>query len=195
MRSPCRAVASAASNAPRPAIPCGSRVADASDLEHDIPMVRRAWLSLVAIIVAVTVVFVLVWPIWGQDDATAAATIAAVPIAVAVAFVPPVLNKTKPPVNPIMIMSGEDDGDRPGFRYESRNENGRTVIAPRDTYLDPLRSGCQLTPLSFWYTPWLRSFKWPTLDVKLVNNSDQTLVFHEAILVVKESRLDGVIHG
>jgi hypothetical protein len=154
------------------------------------PMVRRAWLSLVAIVVAVTVVFVLVWAIWGQDNATAAATIAAVPIAVAAAFAPPVLNRATPPVSPIMIMSGEDEGDRLGFRYESRNESGRTVITPRDPYLDLLRSGGRLTSPSFWYTPWLRSFKWPALDVKLVNNSDQTLVFHEAILVVNESRLD-----
>lgn len=190
MRSPCRAVASASSNAPRPAISCGSRVADASDLEHDMPMVRRAWLSLVAIVVAVTVVFVLVWAIWGQGNATAAATIAAVPIAVAVAFAPPVLNRATPPVSPIMIMSGEDEGDRLGFRYESRNESGRIVITPRDPYLDLLRSGGRLTSPSFWYTPWLSSFKWPALDVKLVNNSDQTLVFHEAILVVNESRLD-----
>lgn len=154
------------------------------------PMARRAWLSLVAIIVTVTVVFAVVWAIWGQGDATAAATIAAVPIAVAVALAPPVLNKAKPPVSPIMIMSGEDDGGRPGFRYESRAENGRTAITPRDPYLDLLRSGGQLTPLIFSNTPWLRTFKWPALDVKLVNNSDQTLIFHEAILVVRESRLD-----
>ena len=32
--------------------------------------------------------------------------------------------------------------------------------------------------------------QWPTLDVKLVNNTGQTVVFHEAVFCVRESRLD-----
>jgi hypothetical protein len=100
------------------------------------------------------------------------------------------LAQNQAPANPVMIVSGKDDGDGPGFYYESRNEDGRIVIAPRDRYLDLLRSGGQITPVNAFSSPWRHTFKWPTLDIKLVNNGDNTLIFHEVAIIVKESRLD-----
>ena len=134
--------------------------------------------------------FVLVWAIWGPDVAAAAATVAAIPIAVATVAAPPIFRKFRPPVIPVMIVSGKDDDDQSVFHYESRNENSRLVITPRDPYLELLRSGGQITPLNAFQSPWRRTFEWPTLDIKLVNNSDSTLVFHEVIINVRESRLD-----
>ena len=73
---------------------------------------------------------------------------------------------------------------------EARSDDGRTIIEPRDPYLDLVRQSGELTPRRFWHTPWELSFEWPTLDVKLVNNTGQTVVFHEAVFCVRESRLD-----
>jgi hypothetical protein len=92
--------------------------------------------------------------------------------------------------SPVLIVSGKDNGDGPGFHYESRNENGRIIIMPRDRYLDLLHSGGRITPVNAFVSPWRHTFKWPTLDIKLVNNGNNTLVFHEVTLMVKESRPD-----
>jgi hypothetical protein len=153
-------------------------------------MRRRAWLSFVLIIAAVAAVFVIVWAIWGQDIATAAATIAAIPIAVVTLAAPQIFSKPKLSASPVMIVTGNDESDNPGFRYESRNENGQLAITPRDPYLDLLRSGGRITPLSAFQSPWRSTFKWPVLDIKIVNNSDRTLILHEIILDVNDSRLD-----
>lgn len=140
-------------------------------------MTRRAVLSLAAIIVGVIAVFVIVWAIWGPDVAAAAATVAAIPIALATVAAPPIFRKSKQPTIPVMVVSGEDDDDQSAFHYQYRHESSRLVITPRDPYLELLRSGGQISPASAFQSPWRHAFKWPTLDIKLVNNTDSTLYF------------------
>lgn len=163
-------------------------------------MARWVWLSAAAVVVvALAGVFAGSWWIFGRDTATAIATIAAIPIAVAIAVVPPAWVRYRRrahfgQVQPTLIVSAiGDDWHHDQLHYETHYEGGRTIIEPRDPYLDLVHQGGELTPLaprSFWGTPWGNSFQWPTLDVKLVNNTDQTLFFHEAVFCVAESRPD-----
>ena len=76
------------------------------------------------------------------------------------------------------------------LRYESQTDHGRLVIGPRDPYLDVLRSGGLLVAQSYKFSLWERRFAWPTLDVKIVNNADQTIFLDQAIFEVAMSRRD-----
>jgi hypothetical protein len=64
------------------------------------------------------------------------------------------------------------------FRYETRPEQGRLLIEPRDAYLDAIRDGGELTPQNYWYSKWYRTFAWPALDVNITNNTGQTVFFN-----------------
>jgi hypothetical protein len=85
------------------------------------------------------------------------------------------------------------------LRYEDQRDTGRLVVRPRDPYLDVLRAGGPLTVHDYWNSLWEDTFSWPTLDVKVVNNSARTVFFDRARFQVSESRPDlrpvPVIHG
>lgn len=74
--------------------------------------------------------------------------------------------------------------------YQARSEPQLLSIWPRNAYLDLVRSGGTLEPLHYWHSPWSHSFVWPTLDVKVVNNSDATVLLHEVTLNVASSSVD-----
>jgi len=85
------------------------------------------------------------------------------------------------------------------LRYRSHIDARHLVIEPDDPYLDTVRSGGEIRPLDFWHSPWARTFTFPALDIKLINNTDKAIFFHEAILRVRKSKLDPrpipIIHG
>jgi hypothetical protein len=77
------------------------------------------------------------------------------------------------------------------FYYEGRREaDGRLRIEPHDDYLTLLRSGGPLQVRKYSLAPWARSFTWPTLDLRVVNNTREIVHFHEAIFTVVSSRTD-----
>jgi hypothetical protein len=165
--------------------------------EYDGLMSRWIWLVLAAIaLLALTAIFVLSWVLFGRDTAEATATVAAVPIAVAVVIVPPVWarsrrQKADSSVAPTLIVSATSkEGPFITLHYDAHRDDGRTIVEPRDPYLDLVRQGGELVPQEFWYSPWEGRFTWPELDVKIVNNTSNSLFFHEAVFDVTSSRLD-----
>jgi len=76
------------------------------------------------------------------------------------------------------------------LEYREYNEGGTLIIQPHDSYLDVARGSGKIQPLNFWYSPWEDRFTFPTLDIKLVNNTNQRKFFHEALFRVRRSRVD-----
>ena len=73
--------------------------------------------------------------------------------------------------------------------YASERDGERINIAPINPYLTAVESGGPLYTLETT-DPWYRVFHFPTFDVKLVNNTDKTVFFHEAEFRVASSRPD-----
>lgn len=71
-------------------------------------------------------------------------------------------------------------------RYEGRLVDGRLLIGPRHPYLDDVKSGAELTPASD-IRDRLRSSSPAKLDIKMVNNSAETVVTHHVRLEVARS--------
>ncbi|MCW3816306.1 hypothetical protein ONA91_17825 [Micromonospora sp. DR5-3] len=97
---------------------------------------------------------------------------------------------------PTLIVSGiEDqtvnpDDDAVSLRYKVRHDDARLLIEPQIPYISRVRDGGELTPLDYWHSPWEGSFHWPILDIKIVNNSNRTVLCHQAVFHVRESRPD-----
>ncbi len=74
------------------------------------------------------------------------------------------------------------------LQYSVSRSADQIAISPSMGYLSRLESGGPIEPIDFTWVP----FEWdfPNLDVKIVNNSKQTLFFTEAVFSVMESRLD-----
>lgn len=90
--------------------------------------------------------------------------------------------------SPTLILSTQS-------RYRSHIEEGHIKIQPDHPYLDVARSSGEIgSPdtysLNTYLSRDLMRFNFPAIDVKLVNNTSQTLFFHEAIFQIKKSRLD-----
>lgn len=72
--------------------------------------------------------------------------------------------------------------------YKVRQDNDITIISPSLPYLDVLNRGGPITGIRSWNS----TFEWqfPKLDLKLVNNSKETLFFTHAVFQIEESLLD-----
>jgi hypothetical protein len=73
--------------------------------------------------------------------------------------------------------------------YASERDGERIDIAPVNPYLTAIHNGGPLHMLST-KDPWHEVFHFPTFDVKLVNNTDKTIFFHEAEFRVATSKPD-----
>lgn len=73
--------------------------------------------------------------------------------------------------------------------YSSERDAVSINIKPVNPYLDAIRDGGPLHTLST-ANPWYDTFHFPTFDVKLVNNTDKTVFFHEAEFRVASSKID-----
>lgn len=94
---------------------------------------------------------------------------------------------------PILILGSyytDDESKKDHLHYRSRDDAGVLAIEPDDPYLDTISTGGIIWPVYYCWAPWEWRFAFPALDIKLVNNTDQTVYFHEAILRVKNSRMD-----
>jgi len=72
--------------------------------------------------------------------------------------------------------------------YDLTRNSKQTVISPRVRYLDTLRNGGPIQPIDYTYVP----FQWdfPSLDIKVVNNTKKTIFINEAIIDIGRSQLD-----
>ena len=88
-------------------------------------------------------------------------------------------------------------GDKqPNYRSFDKENGKLKIIEPDNKYLDSIQNGGEVS-----YQKWVRKgglndyFSWdylnyPALDIKLVNNTSQTVFFHKLIFNIKKSRLD-----
>ncbi|MFF9691017.1 hypothetical protein [Streptomyces sp. NPDC014623] len=83
-----------------------------------------------------------------------------------------------------MVLGITPDGAPPfSLSYEMSGKARSTKIRPVDDYLDNVRVGKLLD--GCW-----QSHRWPVLDVKVVNNTAEAVLFHEAVLHVTSSEPD-----
>ena len=82
-----------------------------------------------------------------------------------------------------------DESKENHIKYRSTDNGVCLFIEPNDPYLDAIRNGDVINPLHYHWSPWQWRFDFPALDVKLVNNTDETIYFHEALFRVARSRL------
>jgi hypothetical protein len=88
-------------------------------------------------------------------------------------------------------------GDKqPNYRSFDKENGKLKIIQPDNKYLDSIQNGGEVS-----YPKWVRKgslndyFSWeylsyPALDIKLVNNTPQTVFFHKLIFNIKKSRVD-----
>jgi hypothetical protein len=88
-------------------------------------------------------------------------------------------------------------GDKqPNYRSFDKQNRKLKIIEPDNKYLDSIQNGGEVS-----YPKWARKgslndyFSWeylnyPALDIKLVNNTSQTVFFHKLIFNIKKSRVD-----
>jgi hypothetical protein len=91
--------------------------------------------------------------------------------------------------SPTLAVSVSEEADG-GFRYVGERTGAGLVIRPRDPYLDALRGGGPIESMVFRYSPWARDFRWPTIDVTVVNTSGRTVRLDEVVFRVARSRID-----
>ena len=96
----------------------------------------------------------------------------------------------EPPILIVGNYQADDESKKDHLRYRSREDVGVLFIEPDDAYLDTIRTGGVIEPLHYHWAPWQWRFAFPALDVKLVNNTDKTVYFHEILFRVKRSQLD-----
>lgn len=73
-------------------------------------------------------------------------------------------------------------------RYEYERKDGKLVIKPSSQYLDSLAIGEEVEGFDFWWQPF--DWQFPVLSVKIVNNTDRSLLISEARIEVVGSTVD-----
>jgi len=73
------------------------------------------------------------------------------------------------------------------MRHEGSLHGGRLTIRPAHAYLDLVRSGAILEPLPYQERKWVREVITAQLDIKVVNNTADTLTVHQVRLDVARS--------
>ena len=74
------------------------------------------------------------------------------------------------------------------FLYKVCKKDDIIKINPQNSYLSLLQKGGPISPLSYWYTPF--EFEFPNLDIKIVNNTNKTVLLTQAIFQIKRSKTD-----
>lgn len=98
------------------------------------------------------------------------------------------------PVTVLMVDAyhEKDDNSSNSLHYIATRDRETNLlkIEPVDRYLTAVYEGEKLKPLNFTYSPWEKVFKFPILDIKLVNNGSETIFLNEAVFHVDKSWLD-----
>ncbi|MCD0448915.1 hypothetical protein LO762_06885 [Actinocorallia sp. API 0066] len=104
-------------------------------------------------------------------------------------------------VSGLVAILSEGGGETgPGLCYRgSRDDGGLLRVTPCDPYLAELRADGALEAREYWYTPWEGAFRWPVIEVEVVNGSAAEVRVREALFAVASSRTDPrpvpLIHG
>lgn len=96
----------------------------------------------------------------------------------------------KTPTLILDVFSDKESISSESLRYDIARDANKVSIRPIDRYLTAVYGGETIEPLSFDYSPWEWSFSFPSLDIKLVNNTNETIFLHESVFHVKRSWLD-----
>jgi hypothetical protein len=72
--------------------------------------------------------------------------------------------------------------------YAARASSSSLAIVPNIPYLDLLRRGGPITAHPYWWVPFEMAL--PEIDIKVVNNTKETLFFTEAVFQIDRSALD-----
>lgn len=99
----------------------------------------------------------------------------------------PLQGETEVPTISIQALS-ESPKDHLDIQYRTTTQSDPIMIEPVIGYLDKMRNGGPIEPTDLWYTPF--NFHAPALDVKIVNNTKQTIFLEEAVFMVERSKLD-----
>ncbi|MCW3817972.1 hypothetical protein ONA91_26330 [Micromonospora sp. DR5-3] len=157
-------------------------------------MRRRSWYLWATIAAVGTACLITASLIWGGQAIEFASWISGIGSLVLAAAALLTGRPEKAPAEPTLIVSTHEDptstlyDDAGSLRYTARHDGGMLLIEPEIPYLNSVRDGGEITPLHYWHSPWEESFHWPILDIKIVNNSNRTVLFHEAALHVKASQ-------
>lgn len=91
---------------------------------------------------------------------------------------------TTSPRLPVIVSSRSAPSDHP--RYLTTRTDDRVVIDARDPFLDTVRQDGDV-PTVPSMRPWQSAFTWPMIDVKVVNNTGETVYVHDAVFRVAAS--------
>lgn len=98
--------------------------------------------------------------------------------------------KKRAPTLILDVFSEQESSSSETLRYDIARDSNKVSIMPVDRYLGAVYGGETIKPLNFTYSPWEWDFSFPSLDIKLVNNTEETIFLHEAVFHVKRSWLD-----
>lgn len=101
---------------------------------------------------------------------------------------PPLTSVDSANVSVDFSVIAEESTDAFSVSYAADKDAQGIHITPKVGYLDLLKAGGPIEPHEYWWTPFKITL--PELDIKIVNNSAQTLFFTEADFVVDHSDLD-----
>lgn len=73
-------------------------------------------------------------------------------------------------------------------RYIYERKDGRLIIRPTSAILEAIRNGDEVEGFGFWWQPF--DWQFPVLSVKVVNNTDKTLLLSEARIEVLSSSVN-----
>ena len=76
------------------------------------------------------------------------------------------------------------------YKYKIKKEGGLIKINPQNTYLSLLKKGGPIFPKHYWHSPFEGDFAFPNFDIKIVNNTEETISFLKGIFNIHESKTD-----
>jgi hypothetical protein len=107
-------------------------------------------------------------------------------------FQKPLTSKTKLPSVDVGLLQKEQQAfaspSSMDINYKIETHANEQTISPEVGYLNLVRSGGPIPPVRFTWTPF--KFAFPTLDIKVVNNTGETIFIEEAQISVEHSELD-----
>jgi len=95
-----------------------------------------------------------------------------------------VVNTSKEDILIDLSINNKDEN----LKYVLKKTKGHFEINPHHSYLTLLQNGGPIKPIDV--SRWQFGFQFPTLDFKVINNSDKTVYFTKAIISVAGSRPD-----
>ncbi|GII53730.1 hypothetical protein Pth03_21190 [Planotetraspora thailandica] len=81
-------------------------------------------------------------------------------------------------------------GNGLGIGYEADERESEVIVRAVVPSLRSQEDGGLIEPEDYWYSPWTNTMAYPTLDIKVTNNTAKSVLFHKAVFEVASSRID-----